>query len=57
MKIKITECGVFDEKGEELEVGTELTIDGDEVPAWLANKATIVDEKPAKGTAVNNKAD
>jgi hypothetical protein len=57
MKIEITECGVYDQEGKELEVGTELTIDGDEIPAWLVSKAVIVKEKPAKGTAVNNKAD
>lgn len=56
MKIEITQAGVYDEKGKEIEVGTELTIKGDEVPAWLVNKGRVIAEKPAKAEAVTNKA-
>lgn len=49
MKIEVTEKGVYDAKGKMIEVGTELTIKGDEVPAWLVNKGRVVAEKSAKG--------
>jgi hypothetical protein len=59
MKVKITEKGVYDNEGKPLDVGTEITVEqeGDDVPAWLLNKAEVIAEKPAKGVAVNNKAD
>jgi len=43
MKLKVTQKGVFDAKGEEIEVGKTLTVDGDQVPAWLVNKAVPLD--------------
>jgi hypothetical protein len=54
MRIEITESGVYDAKGVEIEVGTEITTKGDEVPAWLVNKGRVIAEKPAKATAVTN---
>lgn len=50
MRIEITRTGVYDEKGNEIEVGTAVTVDGDSVPAWLVNKGRVVAEKPAKAT-------
>jgi len=56
MRIEITRSGVYDEKGEEVEVGTELTVKGDSVPAWLVNKGRVVADKPTKATAISNPA-
>lgn len=55
MKIEITEKGVYDAKGELIEVGTELTVRGDEVPAWLVNKCRVIGEAKGK-TPVTNPA-
>ena len=58
MKIKITEAGVYDQKGQRVPVGTEITVKGDAIPGWLVNKGRVVAEKPAKAVAVTNpKAD
>lgn len=57
MKIEITEKGVFDQKGERIEVGTELDIKGDKLPAAFVGKAKILRQKPAKAVAVTNPAD
>jgi len=54
MRIEITESGVYDAKGVEIEVGTEITTKGGEVPAWLVNKGRVIAERPAKATAVTN---
>lgn len=56
MRIKITRPGVYDEKGNEIEVGTELTVTRDSVPAWLVNKGRVVADKPTKVTAISNPA-
>jgi hypothetical protein len=64
MKVKITETGVFDGEGEELEVGEIVSVDGDEMPGWLIGKASVLDEVPAEAavkvkrgkTAVTNPA-
>lgn len=56
MKIKITENGVYDQKGQRVPVGTEFSIKGDAVPAWLVNKGQVIGEKPAKADAVTNPA-
>lgn len=53
MKIEITRAGVFDQDGNEIEVGTELDINGDTVPAWLVNKGRVIAEGKGK-TAVTN---
>lgn len=55
MKIEITEQGVYDADGNEIEVGTELTVKGDEVPAWLVNKGRVIGEPKGK-TLVTNPA-
>lgn len=54
MKVKITETGVFDGEGEELEVGEIVSVEGDEMPGWLIGKASALDEVPAD-TAVKAK--
>ena len=56
VKIEITKPGVYDEKGNEIQIGTELTVKGDSVPAWLVNKGRVIAEKPAKAAAVTNPA-
>lgn len=55
MKIEITEPGVYDAKGNEIEVGTQIDVKGDDVPAWLVNKGRIVAETKGK-TPVTNPA-
>jgi len=49
MDLKITESGVFDADNTELEIGSVITVEGDEIPAYLLNKAEKV--------AVTNPAD
>ena len=56
MKIEITHAGVYDKDGKEIEIGTEITVKGDAVPAWLVNKGKVLAEKPAKAEAVTNPA-
>lgn len=56
MRIEITRPGVYDEKGNEIEVGTAVTVKGDSVPAWLVNKGRVVADKPTKATAITNPA-
>lgn len=56
MKIKITEAGVYDQNGQRVPVGTEISVKGDVVPAWLVNKGQIIGEKPTKAVAVTNPA-
>ncbi|MDZ7906192.1 MAG: hypothetical protein U5N55_10765 [Cypionkella sp.] len=57
MKIKITEKGVYDNKGKAIEPGTVVEHKGDEIPAWLANKAVAMDTGRAGKSAVTNPAD
>lgn len=42
MKVQITAGGVYGAKGEEIPVGTELTLE--EIPAELAGRVTVVGE-------------
>jgi hypothetical protein len=56
VRIEITEKGVYDAKGKAIPVGTELTVKGDSVPAWLVSKGRIVVEKTAKSAPVTNPA-
>lgn len=45
MKIEVTEKGAYftaDGKTNELPVGTELTLDVEEVPAFLVNKCRVI---------------
>lgn len=54
MKLEITKRGVYDQKGQPIPVGTEITVKGDTVPGWLGNKGV---EVKAKGkSAVTNPA-
>ncbi|CAM3778481.1 hypothetical protein [Litorimonas haliclonae] len=50
MKVTIERSGVFDAKGKEVAVGTEMDVKGDEMPAWLIGKASAPKGKgkPAK---------
>ena len=54
MKIQITSRGVYDDDGKEIEVGTEITVPGDNVPAWLVNKGRIVAAPTKKAEPVTN---
>lgn len=47
MKVKITGRGVYDAKGKLIPAGTTLTVKGDAIPAWLANKAVEVEGRVA----------
>lgn len=55
MKYEVTEKGVYDAKGERVPVGTEIEVKGDDVPAYLKNKARPLGKakaavtNPAKG--------
>ncbi|KPF74559.1 hypothetical protein IP68_12400 [Blastomonas sp. AAP25] len=53
MKIEITQKGVYDAKGQEIEVGTEMDIKGDTVPAWLVNKGRVLAEAKGKAAVTN----
>ncbi len=51
MKVEVTEKGVFytaDGKTSEVPVGTELTLDVEEVPAFLVNKCRVIAAPKAK---------
>lgn len=56
MKFQITQVGVHDEKGNEIEVGTVINVKGDEVPGWLVNKAAPMETARAEKVAVTNPA-
>ena len=55
MRAEITERGVFDGTGKEIEVGETITFKGDDLPAALRNKARLIGGKP-KGKMVVNPA-
>lgn len=45
MKVEVTEKGAYftaDGKTNEIPVGTELSFDSDEVPAFLVNKCRVI---------------
>lgn len=54
MKFKITQPGVFDENGEEIEIGTELDVKGDDVPKALVNKCEVIGKPSKDAVAVTN---
>ena len=56
MKIRITKAGCQGKDGKPLDVGTELDVDGDTMPASYVNKAEEVKAKKAEKTAVTNPA-
>jgi hypothetical protein len=57
MKLEITEPSAFDKDGKELEVGSIITVKGDDVPGYLVGKCREVTVAGAKGkTAVTNPA-
>jgi len=53
MKVTITESGVYDADGQRVPVGTEISVKGDAIPAWLVGKCQVV---AVKKTAVTNPA-
>ena len=53
MKVRITQKGVFNPKGERVPVGAELNIKGDEVPTFLVGKCIVL---TGGKTAVTNPA-
>lgn len=54
MKIEITQKGTFDAKGKPIEVGTELTVKGKDVPAQYLNKCRVLKPvKPSKAAVTN----
>lgn len=55
MKFEITQPGVYGVNGMRIPVGTEIRIEGDAVPAWLANKGRVIGKTKGK-TAVTNPA-
>ncbi len=55
MKYEVTRRGVYDAKGEMIEIGTEIDVKGDTVPGYLVGKSV-----PVKGSgkvAVTNPKD
>lgn len=54
MRIEITQKGVFDQGGKELEVGFEMTVEGDEMPAGLLNKCRVLGKKSDSAELVTN---
>lgn len=45
MKLEITQKGVFDAEGNELEIGSVITVKGDTVPSLYVNKARVLGAK------------
>ena len=54
MKVEITRRGVYDKKSKPIPVGKTITVEGDEMPAWLIGKAVEVGKRNA---AVTNPAE
>jgi hypothetical protein len=52
MKIKVTEKGVYDQKGKRVAVGTVFDVPGGVIPSWLVGKVAIIEGAPAKAQAV-----
>lgn len=46
MKVKVTEQGVYDAKGERVPVGTVINVKGDALPGYLIGKAQPLDIAP-----------
>lgn len=56
MKLKVTKPGYHDQDGNPVEVGTIITVKGDEIPASLVNKADVVtDDAKGKEPATGKK--
>lgn len=55
MKLEITRPGVFDKDGTEIEIGTELTVKGDDVPSSLLNKCRVIGKPAKEAKPVTNK--
>lgn len=54
MKYEITEKGVYDQKGEMLEVGSTIEVKGSDIPNFLLNKTRKVGAKSTGSTPVTN---
>lgn len=52
MKIKVTEKGVYDQKGKRVAVGTPFTVPGGVIPSWLVGKVVIIEGAPAKAQTI-----
>lgn len=48
MKLEVIQKGVHDAKGQRVEVGAVLDVDGDTIPAWLVNKVRAAGESSGK---------
>lgn len=51
MKLEVIHKGVHDAKGNRVEVGAVIDVDGDTVPAWLVNKVRAAGESSGKAAA------
>lgn len=49
MKLKVTNRGVYDAGGQMVDIGTILDVDSETIPAYLVNKAEIVEGSEIKG--------
>lgn len=57
MRLKITKPGYHDKDGQPVEVGTIITVKGDDVPSALVNKCEIVaDDVKGKEPATGQKS-
>ena len=56
MRLKITKSGYHDKDDQPVEVGTIITVKGDDVPAALVNKCEIIaDDAKGKEPATGQK--
>ena len=46
MRVQVTQKGVYDQKGQRVEVGSIVTVKADELPKNLINKVTVLAEEP-----------
>lgn len=51
MKLEVIHKGVHDAKGNRVEVGAVIDVDGDTIPAWLVNKVRAAGESSGKAAA------
>ncbi|TXH18081.1 MAG: hypothetical protein E6R03_02785 [Hyphomicrobiaceae bacterium] len=56
MKAKITQKGVYDEKGQVIPVGTIVNVKGDTLPGYLVSKAEVL-ESGQRVAVTNPKSD
>ena len=56
MKLEVIQKGVHDAKGNRVEVGAVIDVDGDTIPAWLVNKVRAAGETSGKAAAGDGEA-